>query len=87
MSDFHVHVRRAVKALKGQAKLATAIGRSQSEVHRLCTSALTISPDVAIAISQATAGTEDEVSIHDLLPDLARAVRREIEAKPMAGAA
>ena len=81
--SFHVHVRRAVTILGGQAKLAAAINRAQSEVSRLCSSAQSISPDVAVAISRATGG---QVLIADLLPEVTEAVREELSRQAAAPA-
>lgn len=76
MSAFRPHVQRAVSLVGGQAKLASLIGRAQSEVSRLCTSAQTISPEVAVSIARVTNG---QVSIRDLLPDVVEAVAAELE--------
>lgn len=77
MHDFRPHVRRAAELLGGQAKLAAAIGTVQSEISRLSTTAKSIPPDTAIAISKATGG---KVPLSDLIPDVVTAVAQELSA-------
>ena len=79
MRDFHFHVRRAVKIVGGQTKLAKAIGCAQSEVWRLCNTAEKLLPETALAIVRATDG---EVLLGDLLPEIVDAVRAELAREP-----
>lgn len=79
MTNFHEAVRRASKAVGGQKRLSELVGCAQSEISRLCTSAKSIPSETAAKIVEVTRGTDDEVSISELLPPaVIAAVRAEI---------
>jgi DNA-binding transcriptional regulator YdaS (Cro superfamily) len=70
MSDLEIqseHVRRAVKIMGGQKKLARAIDRSQQYVSALTNGRYPCSAEAAVKIDDATAGV---VSAKQLRPDL-----------------
>jgi len=60
-------IKRAIKKVGSQKKLAEAIGLSQQGVSYLLNSSSRVSAEVAIKIERATAG---EISRAELRPDL-----------------
>lgn len=67
MSNFKLHIQRAVEIAGTQKALAEAIGISQQGVSYLLTDAKDISPEIAAAIHKFTNG---KVSKQILRPDI-----------------
>lgn len=64
---FRALVAEAVKVVGSQVALAEKMGRSQQQVSALCTRAISISAEDALAIHRATGG---EIPASKLRPDL-----------------
>lgn len=64
---FRKQVKRAVEIVGSQAELARRIGVKQPSVWKMCNTAQSITPAIALKIEKATGG---QVTRRDLLPEL-----------------
>jgi len=74
MAPFRNHIKRAVKAVGSQKKLADAMGCSQQQISYLLKGARNVSAEMAVSIERATAGA---VTRHHLRPDIFGPVARQ----------